>query len=242
MFLSQGVLEEMDTPLVILAGGRATRLGPLSEDRPKFLVDVGLNQRFADVQLAWASEQGFWDVVLSVGYRGKQIEEYCGDGSRYGVCLRYVYDGAEPLGTGGAVKRAFRRPPDRVAVLYGDTLLALDCSEVIRKAKRLGSYVLMTVLADPNEAHIRNAELRGDKVTYSKSAPKQTWRHIDYGFLVLCRAFIEEIPKTVPLDLSEPLERASAAGRCDGYLATEHFWEINTPEALAAFRRRFGQG
>jgi len=100
----------------------------------------------------------------------------------------------------------------------------------------------MTVLADPNEAHIRNAELRGDKVTYSKSAPKQTWRHIDYGFLVLSRAFIEEIPETLPLDLSEPLERASAAGRCDGYLATEHFWEINTPEALAAFRGRFGQG
>jgi NDP-sugar pyrophosphorylase family protein len=108
MFLSQEALEEMDTPLVILAGGRATRLGPLSEDRPKSLVDVGLNQRFTDVQLAWASEQGFRDVVLSVGYRGKQIEEYCRDGSWYAMRLRYAYDGAEPLGTGGAVRRAFR--------------------------------------------------------------------------------------------------------------------------------------
>src|SRR5215471_4661761 len=100
-----------ETPLLILAGGRATRLGDLSDDRPKFLVPIASGLLFADFQLRWARRQGFREVRLSVGYRGEQIEAYCGDGARFGLALSYAFDGPISLGTGGAVKRAFPIPP-----------------------------------------------------------------------------------------------------------------------------------
>jgi NDP-sugar pyrophosphorylase family protein len=86
-----------------------------------------------------------------------------------------------------------------------------------------------------------NASLEGGLVRYDKRAPAPGWRHIDYGLSVLSRVFLEGIPATAPLDLAEPLAAASARGELRGYLATEPFREINTPEALEAFRAHFGK-
>jgi len=110
-------------PLLILAGGRATRLGALSDECPKFLAPVSHDKVFADVQLHWAKQHRFSDVILSVGYRGTQIRAYCGDGARYGLQITYVFDGDTPPGTGGAVRKALYGVSDYAAVLYGDTIL-----------------------------------------------------------------------------------------------------------------------
>jgi NDP-sugar pyrophosphorylase family protein len=188
------------------------------------------------VQLAWVAAQGFSDVTLSVGYRAEMIREYVGDGQRFGLRVRYAEDGATPLGTGGAVKRAFPTPPPSVAVLYGDTVLDIDCRAVVAAAQ--GTHALMTVLPCPaNEKP--NATLDGALARYDKRAPEVAWRHIDYGLSVLSGQFLAEIPDTTPLDLAEPLGVASRAGRLAGYLATKPFHEINTPEALAAFSARY---
>jgi NDP-sugar pyrophosphorylase family protein len=224
-------------PLVILAGGRATRLAALSSDRPKFLAPVDPERCFADVQLAWVRAQGFRDVTLSVGYRAEMIRAHVGDGHRFGLEVRYAEDGELPLGTGGAVKRAFPVAPQAVAVLYGDTVLDLDCREVVEAAR--GALALMTVMvAPPGEQP--NATLEGGLVRYDKRAPQPTWRHIDYGLSVLSDRFLTSIPDTTPLDLAEPLGAASRHGELRGFLATRPYQEINTPEALQAFQARFG--
>jgi NDP-sugar pyrophosphorylase family protein len=227
-------------PLLILAGGRATRLEAHSDDRPKFLMPVDDRRVFADVQLGWVHAQGFREVVLSVGYRADMIRGFVGDGSRFGLQVRYAEDGATPLGTGGAVKRAFPTPPPQVAVLYGDTILDLPCAEVVAQAK--GAWALMTVSRCP-PSEKANAHLEADgRARYDKKQPDPSWRHIDYGLSVLSQGFLSAIPDTTPLDLAVPLATASKEGRLQGYLATRPFHEINTPEALAAFRQRFGGG
>ena len=225
-------------PLVILAGGRATRLAARSEERPKFLMPVSPRRVFADVQLGWVAAQGFKDVVLSIGYRGAMIREYVGDGSRYGLSVGYAEDGDAPLGTGGAGRRAFASPPPLLAVLYGDTVLDLDCREVVAMAE--GATARMTVMVAP-EGDKPNAHLEGGLVRYDKRQPGATWRHIDYGLSVLSRAFLEEIPETTPVDLADPLAAVSRRGALRGFLATRPYHEINTPEALEAFQRRFGK-
>ncbi len=229
-----------DVPLLILAGGRATRLGPLSDDTPKFLVQIGQHTRFADVQLGWAKRQGFRRVVLSIGYKGEQIREYCDDGSRFGLSVRYVEDGSAPLGTAGAVKKALVDLPLLACVLYGDTILELDCQAAVdRLAAAPSALALMTVLKHPPEGHTCNADFDGTWVTYAKTTPAPEWQHIDYGFLVLRDAFVRGIAETTPLDLAVPLEAASRARRLVGLGATVPFCEINTPEAVAAFKQRF---
>jgi NDP-sugar pyrophosphorylase family protein len=227
-------------PLVILAGGRATRLGSLSDDCPKFLTPVGDELTFADLQLAWARDQGFLDVTLAVGYRASQIEAYCGHGDRYGLRLAYSDDGPVLIGTGGAVRKAFPRPAGLVAVLYGDTILDLDTRAVIELARATGAEVVMTALRDPPAGHTCNIGLEGDRMIYSKAHPAPAFRHIDYGFLVLSPGFISQLPETSPFDLATALEAASARGAVRGFQVSRPFWEINTPEALGLFRRRFG--
>ncbi|MFN7133663.1 MAG: hypothetical protein ACK4N5_16420, partial [Myxococcales bacterium] len=176
------------------------------------------------------------------GYKAEQIEAYCGDGARWGLSLSYAHDGPVPLGTGGAVKRATADLPAHVAVLYGDTILALDCRAALQKADDARFDAVMSVLKDPPDGHACNATLEGDRVLYAKKNPHPAWRHIDYGFLVLSRRFLSAIPERTPLDLAEPLEQASREGRVAAFETHERFWEINTPESLEAFRRRFAHG
>lgn len=224
-------------PLVILAGGRATRLASRSADCPKFLMPVAERRVFADVQLAWVAEQGFTDVVLSIGYRGAMIRQYVGDGARWGLKVAYAEDGDSPLGTGGAVRRAFATPPPLMAVLYGDTVLDLDCRQVVAEAR--GATALMTVMEAPR-GEVPNAHLENGLVQYDKRAPRPDWKHIDYGLSVLSLAFVEEIPLVTPVDLADVFSSVARRGELRGHLATRPYHEINTPEALEAFRRRFG--
>ncbi|MBM3756226.1 MAG: hypothetical protein FJW38_19835 [Acidobacteria bacterium] len=95
-------------PVVILAGGLATRLRPITEKIPKALVEVA-GQPFLHHQMRLLAANGVTRVVMSVAYRGEMIEEFLGDGSRYGVEASYSYDGDQYLGTAGAIKKAM--PP-----------------------------------------------------------------------------------------------------------------------------------
>ena len=230
-----------ETPLLILAGGRATRLLDASEDRPKFLAPIGDGLLFADLQLRWVKAQGFREVRLSVGYRGEQIEAYCGDGARFGLTISYAFDGPFPLGTGGTVKRAFPIPPPWLAVLYGDTILALDCREVLARATP-DVLAVMTALKDPPAGHVCNATVSNGRMLYSKTNPQPGWRYIDYGFMALGSELVRCMSNQMPLDLAAPLEEASKAGKVAAFEAKERFWEINTPESLEAFTKRFGAG
>ena len=86
---------------VILAGGLGTRMRHVTGESPKTLVKVG-GVPFAFYQLTWLAQSGIADVVYSIGFQGRQIHDYVGDGSRWGLRVRYVDDGKELCGTAGA--------------------------------------------------------------------------------------------------------------------------------------------
>ncbi len=95
----------MSLPVAILAGGLATRLGPVTERSPKVLLDVA-GQPFAVHQIELLRRQSSTEIVFCVGHLGEQVEQALGDGRRWGVQLRYVFDGPTLLGTGGALRKA----------------------------------------------------------------------------------------------------------------------------------------
>ena len=95
-----------DNPsLALLAGGRATRLGRLTERVPKSLLPVA-GEPFIAHQMRLIVSQGICDVVICCGHLGKQIESFMGDGRQFGCRVRYSSDGIRPLGTGGAIRKA----------------------------------------------------------------------------------------------------------------------------------------
>src|SRR5262249_22441322 len=101
----------------ILAGGSATRLRPLTEHVPKALVDVA-GRPCIDHQLRLLAEHGIRRVVLLVGYLGEQVEAHVGDGHRFGVEVRYAYDGKDLRGTGGAIRQALPQLGSPFWVMY----------------------------------------------------------------------------------------------------------------------------
>ncbi|HYZ59611.1 MAG TPA: nucleotidyltransferase family protein, partial [Nitrososphaeraceae archaeon] len=113
---------------VILAGGLGKRLGPLTDERPKPMIEV-LDQPIIEWQIKWFKKFGIGEIVICVGYLKEHIIDYIGSGSRFGVKVGYAVE-EEPLGTGGALKNAQSllggAKNDGFFMVNGDILTDLD--------------------------------------------------------------------------------------------------------------------
>jgi NDP-sugar pyrophosphorylase family protein len=226
---------------LILAGGLATRMRPLTETIPKALIPVA-GRPFIDHQLAWLAAHGVTDVVLSVGYLGEAIRAHVGDGARYGLRARVVDEGPNLRGTAGAVRLAFDEGvlDDRFLLTYGDSFLPIDFAAVFRDFDALGAPALMTVYRNQGRWDQSNVIFDGRMVTlYDKqrrTRPPEDFAFIDYGLSALTRRTVaEEIPAGVKADLAEMFHRLSVRGELAGYESPERFFEIGSPEGLADF-------
>ena len=116
-------------PAVILAGGLATRLRPLTERIPKALIEVA-GHPFLWHQLHLLKRSGIRRVVLLVGHLGESIQQRFQDGAEFGIKIDYSFDGPALLGTAGAIRQALPLLPERFFVLYGDSYLPCDYAAV----------------------------------------------------------------------------------------------------------------
>jgi NDP-sugar pyrophosphorylase family protein len=231
------------TPVLILAGGRATRLGAVTQAIPKALVPLA-GRPFIDHQLAGVRGQGVREVVMCVGHFADQIRAHVGGGERFGLRVRYSDDGATLRGTGGAVRRALPLVGGRCFVLYGDSLLDVDYGRTLA-ALPPDALGLMTVYRNENSFDRSNVVWRdGRLLRYSKRDATAEMTHIDYGLSLLRRAAIERIPEDRPSDLAELYAALVEAGEMVGCEVTERFYEIGSPaglrEAEEFVRRRAG--
>src|ERR687890_1301207 len=121
----------------ILAGGEGTRLRPLTSTVPKPVVPL-VDRPFIAFMLDWLCRHGVDDVVMSCGHLALGIRNVLGDGSAYGVRLRYVEE-PRPLGTGGALKFAESLLDERFLMLNGDVLTDMDLTAQIAQHEATGA-------------------------------------------------------------------------------------------------------
>jgi NDP-sugar pyrophosphorylase family protein len=215
---------------VVLAGGRGTRLGPLTERVPKALVEVA-GRPFLEYQLALLRSSGVTEIVLCVGYLSELVERTIGDGSRFGLTIQYSYDGDTPLGTAGALRNALPLLAPTFLVTYGDTLLPIDHGDVLRSHADSGLPALMTVLENENRWDTSNAVVaQGRVVAYSKNPPPPGARWIDYGLLAFTRTAAAEGQSA---DLEAQLAVLARAGLLGAYEVDQRFHQIGDPAGLA---------
>ena len=119
----------INIPFVLLAGGLATRLHPITQTIPKSLVMVA-GKPFLQHQLELLNKNGITKVVLCVGHLGDMIEKMFGN-KFLNITLTYSYDGDTLLGTGGAINKTIDTLGDRFAVLYGDSYLPIDYAKIV---------------------------------------------------------------------------------------------------------------
>lgn len=114
---------------VILAGGLGTRLRPLTNDTPKPLLPINQKPIIEHAILNF-KKHGILDIVLSVGYKADKIKEYFGDGSKWGVNIDYCVEN-EPLGTGGAIKKAVEGATETFVAINGDNLADFNWTQAL---------------------------------------------------------------------------------------------------------------
>jgi N-acetyl-alpha-D-muramate 1-phosphate uridylyltransferase len=224
-------------PVAVLAGGLATRLRPLTEQVPKILLEVA-GRPFAEHQVELLRHNGISKVVFCLGYLGEQVVDALGNGERWQMTFRYLFDGARLRGTGGALRRALPELGDAFFVTYGDSYLDCDFKAVEASFRASGRPGLMTVLRNDDRWDRSNVELdRGRIVRYDKGPGETAMHHIDYGLGILTPAAFEPWrDDEQPFDLAAVYQRLIAGGELAGYEVTDRFYEIGSLEGLEETR------
>jgi NDP-sugar pyrophosphorylase family protein len=221
-----------DVPVAVLAGGLATRLGPITRTVPKCLVEVA-GRPFIDHQLDLLQRHGIHRIVLCLGHLGDQVAAYLGDGSRRGLEVRYSFDGDKLLGTGGCLRRALPLLGEACWILYGDSYLDVDYRALFDAFQQRAVLGLMTVLRNSNQWDRSNVVFQhGQLICYDKRRTRPEMEHIDYGLSLFRRAAIERLPTDTVCDLADLMHDLVQRGEMIGYEVAKRFYEIGSPAGL----------
>lgn len=219
--------------VAILAGGLATRLRPITEEIPKSLIEVA-GEPFICHQLEYLRNQGINSVVLCIGFLGEMIQEVVGDGSRWDMHVSYSPDGPVLLGTGGALRQALPFLGEHFFILYGDSYLPIDFSDVEKTYSASGKKGLMTVLRNQNRWDKSNVEFDAGQITeYNKTVIRPQMHYIDYGLGILQKTVLQAYPARQSFDLSKVYNDLSLAGELAGFEVFERFYEIGSHQGIA---------
>ncbi len=225
----------MGRQAVVLAGGLGTRLLPVTGGRiPKALVPV-LGRPFIDIKLRSLRELDVTNVMMLIGEGGDQIVDHVGDGRGVGIEVDYAQDGEVLLGTAGTIRAALHRLDETFWITYGDSLCVADLASAEARLHVSEADALMTVYENCDRWDPSNVAHAGGVVTeYRKVAEPGTFRWIDYGLLYFRASAFESLAPGVPTDLSAVLDPLVARRSVLAFPVADRFWEIGTPEGLAA--------
>jgi MurNAc alpha-1-phosphate uridylyltransferase len=228
-------------PVAVLAGGMATRLQPLTERIPKILLDVA-GRPFAEHQVELLKRHGITSVVFCLGHLGEQVAEALGDGRRWQMTFRYIFDGPPLAGTGGALQRALPLLGPAFFVIYGDSYLDCDFDAIESSFHASGKLGLMTVYRNEDRWDRSNVQYDdGLIVRYDKIDRDASMRYIDYGLGVLTpEAFTPWAGTGAPFDLALVYQRLIAGGGLAGYEVPHRFYEIGSLAGLEELRQLIG--
>lgn len=175
---------------VVLAGGEGKRLRPYTRILPKPLLPVG-NTPILEVLLRQLGAAGITEIILAVGYQADLIKLMVGDGSQWGLKIRYCLE-TRPLGTAGPLRKIKKLDPDFL-VLNGDLLTDLSFKKIT--STHLKEKALLTVATHRRSVKIDYGVLKSENGKISEYREKPVLRYdVSMGIYVFNRAIIKEIP------------------------------------------------
>lgn len=219
-------------PIAILAGGYASRLGSITRDLPKCLIEIN-GRPFVDWQLDLLLNHGYSEFVFCVSFKSNLVQEYLGDGSDRGIHIQYSLDGETQLGTGGAILNALPKLGKAFGVIYGDSYLPINYRLVEQEFLKIKSNGLMTVYRNENRFDVSNVEfLDGKLIDYQKGVINKNMNHIDYGLTFFRQEAFRPWTDQSTFDLSIVCNQLAKEGQLDGYEVFERFYEIGSIQGI----------
>jgi NDP-sugar pyrophosphorylase family protein len=220
---------------ILLAGGKGTRLRPLTIHTPKPIVPI-FDRSFLHYQLDLLKQvKEIDEVILSLNYQPRRIEEIFGDGSNVGIAIRYVVEPV-PLGTAGAVRYAGESLHESVVVFNGDVLTEVDLAAVIalHRERKARATVVLTPVDNPSAYGLVETDSRGNvrRFLEKPKADEITCDTINAGIYVLEPDTFDRIPTGMPYSIERSFF-PSLIERSETFVAyvDRGYWiDIGTPE------------
>lgn len=228
---------------MVLAAGRGTRLAPITLTTPKPLVEVG-GRPLLEQLVEFLRAGGIREVVVNLHHLGHRIEQHLGDGTRFGLSVRYSWE--DPiLDTGGGIKRAESLlAGEPFVVVNGDSLLELPLEAVLAYHGERGALATMVVRPDPEAARYGLIELdEADRVRRVVGLPPGLSGSFRGFMFPGIHVFEPGIFDWMEPDAAYSVTRVTyprllAAGvPVQGFVTRARWITIDTPEALAAADR-----
>ncbi len=225
-----------------LAGGRGTRLQPLTKQLPKCMVPAE-GKPFLEHQLRLLASRGVRDIVLCLGYLGERVLEYFGDGHRFGVNLTYVWERSQLLGTAGAIRNAEAVLAPEFFVAYGDSYLLLEYRAIMRRFRESDALAMMVVYRNEDRLEPSNVVMRdGHVIAYDKTTRLPGMVHVNQGLSVLRRRSLRLIPPGIPFSQEQLYQMLIRRRQLLAYETNQRFYEIGSFRGLDEFRRLVAAG
>ncbi len=232
---------------VILAGGKGTRLKDIVSDIPKPMVEVG-GKPMLELQVELLKRYGITEIVMLVGYKGEVIEEYFGNGSKWGVRISCRREEV-PLGTAGAVKELEKELGEDFLVLYGDVVLDMNLQKLFAFHTQQKAFV--TFVVHPNN-HPHDSDLieidEDSRIVAIHRKPHvegQYYQNLaSAAVYVLSPEVFSYIQRGVRQDLLNDIvvDDVLAKHRLYAYRTAEYIKDAGTPERLMAVRNDYSRG
>jgi NDP-sugar pyrophosphorylase family protein len=207
----------------VMAGGAGTRLLPLTEELPKPMLPIG-DRPLMEILIARLRDAGIRRVNVSLNYKGDRISNHFGDGTRFGVDLRYVTED-RPLGTAGALGLV-EPPKDTVLVINGDILTQIDFRAMLNFHREHSAELTMAVRQCDLQVRYGVVECTGVKIEALCEKPVFNL-FVNAGIYLLEPAVYQYIPNGTRFDMTDLVQRLLDEGRpvC-GFPIREYWLDI----------------
>ena len=221
---------------ILLVGGFGTRLMPLTKNTPKPMLTVA-GVPVTEHQISMAKAAGITEIVLATSYLSEVFIPYFGDGSKWGIKIKYAVE-KEPLGTGGAIRNAVQLldTNESVVVLNGDVLSSHNLAEQIRQHELHDADVTLhlTQVEDARAFGCVPTDKDGRVTAFLEKMENPVTNQINAG----CYVFNPRVISKIPLDTVVSVERetfpqlVSSGAKVFGFIETAYWLDIGTPRAL----------
>ena len=235
---------------LILAGGKGTRLRPLTIYTPKPIVPV-VNRPLLVYQIESLAKAGITDITLSLSYQPDKIEDVLGDGSDLGVNLRFLTE-PSPMGTGGAYRFAAGAIRETTVVFNGDILTNVDIAGVIEKhrSNNAEATIVLAPVEDPSKFGLVETGANGEVIRFLEKPSLEALEAIDFntinaGIYVLEPSLLELVPSGESCSFEyDVFPRIIEKRRAFfAHILTDEYWrDLGTPASYLAAHYDFLSG
>ncbi len=214
---------------VIIAGGLGTRLRPLTNNTPKPMLPIG-EKPILEHLVNWTKKGGIKSVILCVSYLKESIEDYFGDGEKFGVKIEYAIS-KKQLATAGQLKTAEKFIDDDFVCMYGDSIFNFSLRSMIKQHSIKKPFVTMSL----NEY---KTTLPYGVIETSKKGKVVNWNekpeikaNVNMGCYIMNPQVFNLIPKNKPYGMDDVIKKAMKKKVVNSFITKKGFTDIGNTES-----------